>query len=440
MAVSGLFSWTGGTVGGSGSTLSLTANGSLTISGGFSKFMSGGTLINKGTATWQGPSVSFTAGVFSNSASGTLDLLSDGNALVPNSGGPLLANDGTIRKTAGSGSTLLTIACNNSGVIQANIGTLTFGAYIQNGGQTILNGGNFSFGQTAQFRGGSLSGSGTVTGSISNNATVSPGASPGLLTITGNYTEGPGAHLQIELGGTSAGVTYDQLSVSGSAKLAGALDVTYWNGFVPALGNVFTGLVCNARSGGFSSVHAPTNTLGTIYTSKTVLIELGNASPTAQLLVDQTQAACHTFILRASAVDPDGTVTNLSLLQDTNLLVSTSGSSAQIAYSSDFPADLIFTVLATDEKGASGATNVIVTIAPLPALALYPVGFQTNRAFKLCMSGEEGTNYEVQASSDLAGSNWAVLGVMQNTNGIWRYSDLTATNAALRFYRTRQLP
>jgi hypothetical protein len=56
------------------------------------------------------------------------------------------------------------------------------------------------------------------------------------------------------------------------------------------------------------------------------------------------------------------------------------------------------------------------------------------------MTGEEGTNYEVQGSSDLAGPNWTVLGVMQNTNGIWRYSDLTATNAPLRFYRTRQLP
>jgi hypothetical protein len=56
---------------------------------------------------------------------------------------------------------------------------------------------------TAQLRGGSLSGSGTITGSVSNNATLSPGASPGLLAITGTYTEGSGAHLQIELGGTT---------------------------------------------------------------------------------------------------------------------------------------------------------------------------------------------------------------------------------------------
>ena len=83
---------------------------------------------------------------------------------------------------------------------------------------------------------------------------------------------------------------------------------------------------------------------------------------------------------------------------------------------------------------------MIVSIAPLPPLVLDAIGFQTNRAFKLCMTGEQGTNYEVQASSNLGISNWIVLGVMENTNGIWRYSDLTATNTAYRFYRTRELP
>ena len=101
-------------------------------------------------------------------------------------------------------------------------------------------------------------------------------------------------------------------------------DVSYWNGFVPTIGNVFASVVCGARSGGFSVVNAPTNTLGTIYTAKTVLIELGNASPTAQLQVNQMQAPCRTFILRASAVDPDGTITNVSLLLDTKMSFSIS--------------------------------------------------------------------------------------------------------------------
>jgi hypothetical protein len=171
-----------------------------------------------------------------------------------------------------------------------------------------------------------------------------------------------------------------------------------------------------------------------------VLIEPGNASPTAQLTFDQAPIACHTLIIQASGTDPDGSVTNVTLLQDTNVLVSASGSSAQVTFSSDFPGDVTFTVIATDEKGASGATNVTLNISTLPLLTLDPVGFQTNRAFKLCMTGEPGTNYEVQASTNLAGTNWTVLGTMQNTNGIWRFSDVTATNSTFRVYRARQLP
>jgi hypothetical protein len=305
----------------------------------------------------------------------------------------------------------------------------------------ILNGGNFSFAQAALLRGGMLSGAGAITGSVSNNATISPGASPGLLSITGNYMEGPNAHLQVELGGTTPGTGYDQLSVGGSAALAGTLGVSYWNGFIPPPGNVFTVLVCNARSGGFSSMQAPTNNLGTIYNAKGVLLETGNASPVAQLGVDSCWLACHTFTLYASATDPDGTVTNLTLLLGTNVLASyTNGASHMLTVSYDFPGDATFTALATDNQGASGATNVVGTIMTLPLLTLDPMGFQTNRAFKLCMGGEAGTNYEVQASDDLGKTNWAVIGTMQSTNGIWRYSDTTATNSTHRAYRVRQSP
>jgi len=128
------------------------------------------------------------------------------------------------------------------------------------------------------------------------------------------------------------------------------------------------------------------------------------------------------------------------LLQDTNVLASVSGSSATVTYSSDFPGDLTLTAIATDDKGASGVTNITVNFSTLPLLTLDPAGFQTNRWFKLCMTGEAGTNYEIQANTNVAGTNWIVLGTMQNTNGIWRFSDVTASNFTSRAYRARQLP
>ena len=441
VTVAGPFNWTGGILGSAGSSLVVTANGGLTISGGVGKSCYGGALVNNGAGSWSGGTVTcYSTALFSNTPSGTLDLTADGSAFSQPTGSSSLANAGTLRKSAGSGTSTIGPAILNNGLLQANIGTLSFtGPFLQNGGQTVLNGGNLTFTLTAQLRGGALSGAGTVTGSVSNNATVSPGASPGLLSITGNYSEGANAHLQIELGGTTPGTGYDQLSVGGTAKLAGTVDVSYWNGFTPAPGNVFTALVCNARSGGFSVVHAPTNNLGTIYTAKTVLLETGNASPTVQLAVDPMQIACHTIVLQTSGTDPDGSVTNLTLLTETNVLGSFSSATAQIQVSYDFPGDVTFTALATDNKGAMGATNIIVSFVTLPVGVLDPIGFQTNRAFKLCMEGVAGTTNRIEASDDLNSTNWSDLGVMENTNGIWRFSDKAATNSTHRYYRARQL-
>jgi hypothetical protein len=440
VTVSGPFVWSGGALGSAGSATVITANGGLTMNGTL-KYLSA-TLVNNGAGAWSAGQINcYGSALFSNTPAATLDLAADGTAIALTGGNGLLANAGALRKTAGAGTTILSLPCANAGSVQINSGILSFSdTFIQTGGQTLLNGGNLTVQTTAQFRGGTLSGSGTITGSVSNNATLSPGASPGLLAITGTYTESSGAHMQIKLGGTTPGTGHDQLSVVGAAKLAGTLDVTYWNGFTPAPGNVFTTLVCSARSGVFSAIQSPTNNLGTIYTPKAVLLETGNASPTARLVVNPVQTACRSFLVQGSATDADGTVTNISLLLDTNVLASVSGASAQVTVSYDFPEDLTFTALATDNKGAMGATNIVVSVTTLPVRVLDPIGFQTNRAFKLCMCGVESTTNRIEASDDLNSTNWIDLGVMENTNGIWRFLDRTATNSTHRYYRARQLP
>ncbi len=52
--------------------------------------------------------------------------------------------------------------------------------------------------------------------------TISPGHSPGILTVTGDFTQGATATLQIELGGLIVGTQYDH---AGTANLDGALDL-----------------------------------------------------------------------------------------------------------------------------------------------------------------------------------------------------------------------
>jgi len=62
---------------------------------------------------------------------------------------------------------------------------------------------------------GTLAGAGLIVGNVWNNGVVSPGNSPGELSIFGNYAQSGGGTLQIENG--------DLLSVSGTASLGGTL-------------------------------------------------------------------------------------------------------------------------------------------------------------------------------------------------------------------------
>jgi len=83
-----------------------------------------------------------------------------------------------------------------------------------------------------------LKGEGAIVGDINvPGGIVAPGHSPGVLFITGDYTQGAAATLEIEVTGTSVGEAgYDQLSVSGTASLDGTLDIQTAGSFIPGVG------------------------------------------------------------------------------------------------------------------------------------------------------------------------------------------------------------
>ena len=89
--------------------------------------------------------------------------------------------------------------------------------------------------------GGLLSGTGFITGlvNVDTGATIMPGASPGTLTIFGDYQQASGATLIVELGGLTQGSTYDLLNVSGTATLDGILDIQLFGGFTGSVGDQF---------------------------------------------------------------------------------------------------------------------------------------------------------------------------------------------------------
>ncbi|MBI2753524.1 MAG: filamentous hemagglutinin N-terminal domain-containing protein [Betaproteobacteria bacterium] len=140
--------------------------------------------------------------------------------------------------------------------INASGGTINVSGVLNSGTSSL------SVGTLNVLLGGTLSGTGTIIGNVNNSAgTVSPGASPGILTISGNYVHGPSGVLDMQIGGTIAGSQYDQLVVSGTTTLGGTLNTTLINGFVPAAGNTFTLIQSSgALTGTFGTIVQPSGT------------------------------------------------------------------------------------------------------------------------------------------------------------------------------------
>lgn len=154
----------------------------------------------------------------------TLD--GQGSALVLNAAGSITAD--SIRVADGAHLAI------SAGLATANNVTLLAG------GQIELSGGQFQMGQldltggTLSMTGGSLHAA-TVEGSFDIlGGRFSPGLTPGQTVIQGNYSQNSMATLGIELNGDVAGTDFDQLLISGTASLAGTLDIT--TGFTPAVG------------------------------------------------------------------------------------------------------------------------------------------------------------------------------------------------------------
>ena len=134
---------------------------------------------------------------------------------------------------------LFTESFDNYGTFNVLSGMLQAGSLYQYAGTTNLNGGNLAF-NGITLNGGTLMGSGVITGSVTNYyGVVAPGHPLGALTIVGNYSQYPAGTLRIDLGGTTAGVNYDVLNVNGQAILNGTLIVSQTNGFLAMAGDSF---------------------------------------------------------------------------------------------------------------------------------------------------------------------------------------------------------
>ncbi|HTD15352.1 MAG TPA: autotransporter domain-containing protein [Chthoniobacterales bacterium] len=286
-------------------------NAAITNNGGAVSGASGGstefsdstaanaTIINNGgTGGGSGGSTFFSG----RSDGGTARVITNGNGSLDISGLTIAGMGiGSIegRGNYFLGSKSLTVGGNNlsttvSGVIQdggvnggtggsltkVGTGTLTLsgantytGATNVNAGSLIVDG-SIASAQTLVNAGGLLGGHGSVGGNLVNSGIVSPGDSPGTLTVIGSYTQGASGTLRIRIAGLALS-QHDLLTVNGRAGLAGTLQLNGLGGFTLHLGDQVTFLTANGGvSGTFSTVQ---NQLANATLVKAQIVDLPNA-------------------------------------------------------------------------------------------------------------------------------------------------------------------
>jgi len=155
----------------------------------------------------------------------------------------------------------------NAGVVAIGSGSTLApqgGTYTQTGGRTTLASTASLFtglptGKTVSIQGGRFEGSGLVAASVNNtDGTISPGNSPGELNITGNFTQGAGGRLDVEIAGRDPNIPqFDRIRVSGTATLDGLLHVDLLDGFEPAPGDSFEFLTAAVVKNQFATTEFP---------------------------------------------------------------------------------------------------------------------------------------------------------------------------------------
>ena len=263
----------------------LTVNGATTISGGSfdgaattelkgNTNLAGDFQLTTGHTLKLGPTTTWSSGQIGFGGSSDAVLLNPGTLTVAGDltadnttccSAGIIRNTGTFNRTTSAGTLTLDVHVENSGTFNLQTGTLsdpTF-AYTQTAGTTTLSSGTTLAATDTSVQGGTLKGTGTVDGPLTNSGgTVAPGASPGTLTVTGDYTQGAGGTLEEEITGTATSA-FDRLLVGGAATLDGTLAIQSPS-FTPASTDTFKIISgASSRSGTFAQVTGASAGAGT---------------------------------------------------------------------------------------------------------------------------------------------------------------------------------
>jgi hypothetical protein len=240
-------------------TLSVTTGSVMNISSLFKNFnngtFSGGTYSVAGTLSFPNAAIKTNSANLTLTGVGAqiLDYISGNNALKT------LATNATagVLSLQGGATVSTTTKFTNKGKITVGSGSsFSVSTYTQSASTTTVDG-KLTATSGLTMQGGSLVGKGTLAASVTSSGSITAGDSatnPGVLTVTGSYTQSSTGALNTPIGGTAMG-KYGQLAVSNGVSLNGTLNLSLTGGFVPTIGSKFTLLSGSTLSGQFATVN-----------------------------------------------------------------------------------------------------------------------------------------------------------------------------------------
>src|ERR1035441_754477 len=273
-----IMDWNGGNISGaltvaSGAVLNVGGSGTLNLYGALTN---AGTVVVTNTSDvrlWYSPPTYY--GAIYNLAGGLFDIQNDQFYLYNTYGPEFFNNAGTLRKSAGSGTTVIYPIVNNTGTVDAETGTLSFrgggtidGQFHAAAGATVaFDGGSYTGGSAPQFTGAGAFkfNSGTLT--LLNNVV------PSLQMLGGTLMLGPAFQ-----GGSITNLTLAGMTLANTNTVTGTMNWTAGN--VSGALTVAGGAVLNLGGSGTLNLYGALTNAGTVVVTNTGNLRLWYSPPT----------------------------------------------------------------------------------------------------------------------------------------------------------------
>ena len=188
-------------------------------------------------------------------------------------GGALSVTSGTMAVQSGSsvvsGGNLITpgnLKKTGAGELDIQSNMIVHGTAIIDQGLLSVKG-NLLANNVAVNSGATLGGNGTIYSSVNVQGNLSPGNSPGTLTIAGNLVLSSASATNIEIASLTS---FDRIIVGGTATLSGTVNIIPYGGNTLAYGQQYNIIQAGSITGDFASITAPETFRGRFLNGGTV--------------------------------------------------------------------------------------------------------------------------------------------------------------------------